>query len=57
MSLNPAVTSMDMLAIGSDSGVVNLYDDPAAAGSSLNRQPKLRKPIMNLVSSLLSLLF
>ncbi len=56
MSLNPAVTSMDMLAIGSDSGVVNLYDDPVATGSSLNRRPTLRRAIMNLVSSLLSLL-
>ncbi len=56
MSLNPAVISMDMLAIGSDSGVVNLYDDPAATGSSLNGRPTLRRAIMNLVSSLLSLL-
>ncbi len=58
MALNPALLSSDMLAIGSDSGVVNLYDDPAAiTGSSLTRQqPTLRKAIMNLVSSsLLSL--
>ncbi len=53
MALNPALLSSDMLAIGSDSGVVNLYDDPATTGSSLTRQPTLRKAIMNLVSSLL----
>ncbi len=63
MALNPVLLSSDMLAIGSDSGVVNLYDDPAATtnSSSLPRQPPtLRKAIMNLVSSssspLLSLL-